>query len=227
MSNLLVIESATDICSVAFVQNGIVMGQNELLEPFKHSERLTLLIQDLLDGLDVAFGQLDGVGVSSGPGSYTSLRVGTSVAKGLCFGLDLPLIALETMRGIATGMKDQQADADYFIPMIDARRMEVYCKVFDNNLKPISQVEAKILEVDSFEELEQSGKVCMGGNGAAKTKSLFKGRAFSFSPVVRCSAATFATDIQNKYEKKKFENLALFEPLYLKSPAITKPKPML
>jgi tRNA threonylcarbamoyladenosine biosynthesis protein TsaB len=227
MSNLLVIESATDICSVALVQNGKLCGLREMLEPFKHSERLTLLIQGLIESSNIGFDQLDGIGVSSGPGSYTSLRVGSSVAKGLCFGLNIPMLSLDTLRGIAVGMQTINPYADYFIPMIDARRMEVYCKVFDRHLNEVMPVEAKILEQNSFEDFERKGRLYLGGNGAAKTVDLFEGRDMQYSAVKRCNASFFEEEIREKFLGSVFEDLTFFEPQYLKSPAITKPKPLL
>ncbi|MCB0662351.1 MAG: tRNA (adenosine(37)-N6)-threonylcarbamoyltransferase complex dimerization subunit type 1 TsaB, partial [Saprospiraceae bacterium] len=212
MANLLIIESATDICSVAMVKEGKLAGVRELLEPFKHSERLTLLIDELMKDCDLGYQDLAGVGVSEGPGSYTSLRVGTSVAKGLCFGLQIPMIALETLKGLAMGMQLENPEANYYIPMIDARRMEVYCGVFDSSLNVLSPVEAKVLEEDSFKEWEEKGQVVLGGNGAEKTRELFSGRNFIFSPVERCQAIFFEKEIQEKFSKNEFADLTYFEP---------------
>jgi tRNA threonylcarbamoyladenosine biosynthesis protein TsaB len=227
MANLLIIESATDICSVAIVKGKEVLANVELLEPFKHSERLTLLIQDALNKAKLKSGDLDAIGLSSGPGSYTSLRVGASVAKGLCFGLDIPLIALDTLGGIAAGMVVENPLADFYIPMIDARRMEVYCAVYDAKLNLIKETRSEVLDEDTFRDLEDSNTLVLGGNGAEKTRSIFEKKDYLYSETNRCNAIYFKREVLEKYENGAFVDMALFEPSYLKSPAITRPRPML
>ncbi|MEZ4951587.1 MAG: tRNA (adenosine(37)-N6)-threonylcarbamoyltransferase complex dimerization subunit type 1 TsaB [Saprospiraceae bacterium] len=227
MANLLIIESATDICSVAIVNDGKVLANRELLEPFKHSERLTILIQDALEAANLKTRDLDAIGLSSGPGSYTSLRVGASVAKGLCFGLDIPLIALDTLQGIAAGMVEANPSCDFYIPMIDARRMEVYCTVYDDKLNLIKETSSEVLTTLTFQEFENSKSLVIGGNGAEKTKELYEEKGYLYSKINRCNAIFFKREIVEKYNRKEFVDMALFEPSYLKSPAITRPKSLL
>ena len=163
---------------------------------------------------------LDAVAVSSGPGSYTGLRIGISAAKGLCYALEKPLIGIGTLKGLTQSILNSQfgIHQSLFIPMIDARRMEVYCAVYDDKLNEIEKVSAKIIDEHSFSELLTERKVIFFGDGAAKCKPLFsKNKNAIFAEPVFLSAVSMVALAEEKFNRKEFEDVALFEPLYLKS----------
>lgn len=226
MALILNIESATDICSICLSANGRVIAEKELLEKFKHSEKMTLLIEEVMKMGEKKLTDLDAVAVSSGPGSYTSLRVGTSVAKGICFALEKPLISVSTMKALAVGAKNIHPKGVYYRPMIDARRMEVYTTLFDESLKEIDELKPAIIDKDSYQEELKNRKIVFCGNGALKTKELLNNTNSIFLDL-NCRATYMAPLSYQKFSSGEFENLALFEPTYLKPPNITKGKKML
>ena len=226
MALILNIESATDICSICLSANGQVIAEKELLEKFKHSEKMTLLIEEVMNMAEKKLNDLDAVAVSSGPGSYTSLRVGTSVAKGICYALGKPLISVSTMKALAVGAKENYPEGVYYRPMIDARRMEVYTTLFDESLKEIDKLRPAIIDNDSFKEELKNHQIVFCGNGALKTKEFLNSTNSIFLDL-KCRAKFMAPLSYEKFSQGKFENLALFEPTYLKPPNITQAKKML
>lgn len=220
MPLILNIESATEVCSVCIADGSKILSLAEEQEPFRHSEKLTLLVQECLLQSGLGLKDMEAIALSSGPGSYTSLRVGSSVAKGICFALDLPLIIVDTLESLAAEALRQFPEAQFFCPMIDARRMEVYTATFDRRLHQVSPTIALVLQPTSFaSELEQ-GKVVFTGNGAEKCKSMIQNPNAVFLPQ-GCSAKYLIPLSVEKFLSGKFTTIAPYEPFYLKPPNIT------
>lgn len=223
MPVILNIETATKNCSVSLAQNGKVLAMTELNEGgFSHAEKLHTFILDVLKKADKTMQDLDAIAVSKGPGSYTGLRIGVSAAKGLCFALDRPLLAISTLSLLAQAVSLK--DYDYYIPLIDARRMEVYSAVFNNKYEQIRQTEAEIIDSASFSEFLSKGKVCFLGDGAAKCKEFISHENALFLEDYFPSAKEMAKLSFEKYSNKNFEDVAYFEPYYLKDFVAGKPK---
>jgi tRNA threonylcarbamoyladenosine biosynthesis protein TsaB len=230
MAKILNIETSTEICSVSISEDGnckflkIYIPDSESAEKFSHSKLLAVFIDEILKENQILPSQIDVVAVSGGPGSYTGLRIGVSSAKGFAFGIGKPLIAVDSMHIIAKMAKIKSGENfEYFIPMTDARRMEVYCSVFDKSLRQISPVEAKIITQDSFKEYEQY-KICFCGNGAEKCSAILQNQNFSFDEEIFPSAEYMGEFSELKYNNKDFADLAYFEPYYLKDFVATTPK---
>ena len=214
------------------------MSLKESNIPNFHAKLITVLIKEVCEDAGISYQDLDGIAVSKGPGSYTGLRVGTSVAKGLCYSLNIPLFAVSTLKGLALNiikqsalesdrLRDSTSPKDLFvIPMIDARRMEVYTAVFDHQLNSIQPIQAKILNEQSFSALS-SAIVLIGGNGSAKFEALCSLPKVRFYNDAQCSAKFLVDLASTAYANKAEEDIAYFEPLYLKPPNITKPKNIL
>jgi tRNA threonylcarbamoyladenosine biosynthesis protein TsaB len=217
MSLLLQIETATTSCSVALVQQGVVLAVKELNQRNVHAEVITVFIEEVFKSANKSYADLNAIAVSSGPGSYTGLRIGVSTAKGLCFGLDKPLIAVETLQAMADGMAEQVGDDVLLCPMIDARRMEVYTALFDskgNRLKPTS---ADIIDETSYAELLTHEKVIFFGDGAAKCQAVLSHHVnASFNTAFVNSAIHLTNKATAKFNAQQFEDIAYFEPFYLK-----------
>lgn len=224
MPNILCIETATDTCSVSIVNENGVLAVAEILEGNSHASLLTTLIEDALKEAQLIKKELHAVAVSKGPGSYTGLRVGVSTAKGLCYALDLPLIGINTLVSLTTMAAAQIPKGEHvFIPMLDARRMEVYCAILDASLNFQSPTEAKILDEHSFTDELDKGMVYFFGTGAAKFKSICQHPNAHFI-TVRCSAVGLHQLAIQAFQQQQFEDLAYFEPFYLKDFVGTTPK---
>lgn len=214
MALILCIETTTTNCSVALSKNGktlVLIEDNS--KNYSHAERLHTSIEAALKKGKVTLNDLNAIAVSKGPGSYTGLRIGVSAAKGLCFSLDIPLISIPTLQSLA--LQVQQPDG-VIVPMIDARRMEVYTAVFDADNHCISPVEAKILDTDSYQNFLKNGKVYFIGNGVAKWESLCSHPNAVFMENHLPSANEMGALAHTKFEQSDFENTAYFEPYYLK-----------
>jgi tRNA threonylcarbamoyladenosine biosynthesis protein TsaB len=227
---ILQIETATSVCSCALSLNGKTIAIKEINQINIHIEKITLLIEALLKESNYSFGDIDAVAVSRGPGSYTGLRIGVSTAKGLCYALDIPLISVNTLDAMAKGFVEKHQE-DFlgfsFCPMIDARRMEVYSAVYDSNLNQIEPVEARIIDESSFEYLSTKSKVVIFGDGAEKFTDLFiHNEGITVFKGFVNSAGYLSEIAFEKAQKKVFENVAYFEPLYLKDfvPTLAKNK---
>ncbi len=219
MSLLLLIETATTSCSVALAQQGQILAIKELNERNIHAEVITVFIEELFNTTGKTYNDLDAVAVSSGPGSYTGLRIGVSTAKGLCFALDKPLIAVETMQSMADGMAAKLSgnSAALLCPMIDARRMEVYTALFDAQGNYIRPTSAEIIDKHSFADILADHHVMFFGDGAEKCRDLLGRYANAqFDTGFVNSAAHLAATAQKKFEAAEFEDVAYFEPFYLK-----------
>ncbi len=214
MGLILCIESATRNCSVALVENETVLASRDFLgEGYSHAEKLHVFIDDVLQEASRQPDQLNAVAVTRGPGSYTGLRIGVSTAKGLCYALGIPLISYHTLEVIGDAMRKQYPGFDEYVPMLDARRMEVYTCRFNAEGEMLDTVGAIILDRDYFTALS-GRKVLFGGDGAAKGSAMMQdNQEFKeFFP-----SASMATSIaRNRFMLSDFENVAYFEPYYLK-----------
>jgi tRNA threonylcarbamoyladenosine biosynthesis protein TsaB len=223
MALILNLETATTMCSVALAENGKVIAQKEKNEGYSHAENLTSFIQEVIHQAGRSLSDLDAVAVSKGPGSYTGLRIGVSSAKGLCYGLEKPLIGINTLAHFAGSVTDKTYT--YKCPMLDARRMEVYCAVYDSNNNCIRQTSADIITETSFADLLERHKVVFFGDGAAKCKQLLQHQANAiFIEDLFPSAVDMAALAEQRYQNKQFEDVAYFEPFYLKEFMSTTPK---
>ena len=233
MALILAIETGTDICSVALVRDGKLVALRESDEERNHAKKIAVFVDELLRESGVSADDLDAVAVSKGPGSYTGLRIGVSFAKGLCYGQNIPLVAVGSLDSLVeVAREDYEAgivDVENWneatlCPMIDARRMEVYTRVFDTQCNPLSAVEAKIIDAESFAEERAIAKsegreIIMFGDGAAKCREvLSEVRYVEVAP----SARGLARQAQRAFEQKRFESIAYFEPYYLKDFVVTK-----
>lgn len=228
MAIILSIETATTVCSVALHQGSKLLVVRALDEDKSHSRVLATMIRDVMAEVGLAMRELEAVAVSRGPGSYTGLRIGTATAKGLCFSLDIPLIAVSTLKAMAWGMKSLShldQTKGFLCPMIDARRMEVYCWLADNNLIEIEAEQAKVINSESFEKHLEHHPILFFGNGAAKCKSVLgSNNSALFNLEVKPSASYIGDLAQIQYAQSKYEDLAYFEPEYLKEFRTTQPK---
>jgi tRNA threonylcarbamoyladenosine biosynthesis protein TsaB len=239
MSYILNIESATDICSVAISQDGKMLS---LIEESNnsHASRITLMIEEALKVANINIKDLAAVALSNGPGSYTSLRVGASTAKGICYALDIPMIAVDTLTALAYAAFDELKEEDaLYCPMIDARRMEVYMILFEKrvkndipnpfgtegaSLKIIEPLNNVIIDENSFKNYFHEGKkIVLTGNGAAKCKAVIN--STNILHVDKSCSAQYMIPLSTEaFLKKAFVDIAYHTPQYLKSPNITTPK---
>ncbi|MBR4838111.1 MAG: tRNA (adenosine(37)-N6)-threonylcarbamoyltransferase complex dimerization subunit type 1 TsaB [Bacteroidales bacterium] len=214
---ILCLETATPSCSVALVHNGEVLACEEDPKGQNHSEKITLFIDAVMKKAGISYNQLEAVAVSMGPGSYTGLRIGVSTAKGICYAVSKPLIAVETLHAMAYGMVDTFPETSLRIPMIDARRMEVYAAIFDENLNKIKDTEAVIVDENSFSDLKKDHQLYLFGDGADKFAELFeKDEKITVVKDFHCSAKYMNIIAQQKLNNKDFVDVAYFEPFYLK-----------
>lgn len=231
MGLILCLETATPICSVALVNNGEVLCLRESKAGNDHSALLTLFVKEVMTSVSLDLGSLDAIAVSKGPGSYTGLRIGVSAAKGYCYALDKPLIAIPTLQAMANGMSKQMKKVGLkersllFCPMIDARRMEVFSAVYNVGNQCIREVEAEIISEESFSAFLQENTLLFFGTGAEKTEPLLGNHPNArFDREFQHSAANLAGIAEDKYIKKEFEDVAYFEPFYLKDFVAGKPR---
>lgn len=216
MSLILSIDTSTDIGSVALHENGNLLALEIMRVEKSHAEFIHTVIEKVIKQSNKSLKTVQAIAISSGPGSYTGMRIGLSVAKGLCFSLDIPLIAIPTLKILATSMKAKFPTATFLIPMIDARRMEVFCSIFDSSFQFIKEDHAHILTVDSFNEYINDSKAVFAGNGMPKFKSLFHNIEATFLPELFPSAEFMGKWALEAWNKKAFEDVAYFEPFYLK-----------
>ena len=224
MPCILSIETATSICSVALHRQGQLLGCQSLTIEKSHSSHLVVMIEQLLNNCRIDRADLQAVAVSKGPGSYTGLRIGTATAKGLCYALEIPLIGINTLTAMAYQFAEVPAGIDFLCPMIDARRMEVYCAVFSSNLNIQAETSAVIVNSESFSSWLNQGKVLFFGNGSAKCQEVLNGENSLFQKDFVPSASSIGQLAGQKFEKGEFEDLAYFQPFYLKEYRTTIPK---
>ena len=217
MAFILNIETATPVCSIALGKDGALLAHKTSVEHNVHSERLTVFIEELMLECGCDFNMLDAVAVSEGPGSYTGLRIGASVAKGLCYGLEKPLIPIKTLQSMSHGMSVQCPDETaLYCPMIDARRMEVYTALYDFNGNEIEPTTAKVIDAASFQEILSQQKVIFAGDGMEKCREVINAPNAVFLTQF-CHASEWMIPLaEAKWNTKHFADVAYFEPFYLK-----------
>lgn len=217
MSLILSLDTSTKVCSVALHQQGALLAQSAIFLQQSHSVMLTRLIEQMIQGTNHSLKDIDAIALSKGPGSYTGLRIGTSTAKGLCYALDKPLIAINTLEAMAHSIQQVLLDDYWLCPMIDARRMEVYCAIYDRELNNQLPTQAKIIDETSFQDFLLHQKIAFFGNGSNKCKSVFKhqNQAY-FIDGIHPSAISVGKLADKYFENQAFEDLVYFEPYYLK-----------
>ena len=227
MSYILQIETATTVCSVALAKDGELMATKQVDQRNIHAEVITLYIEELITSAGIKYSDLDAIAISSGPGSYTGLRIGVSTAKGLCYALDKPLIAIETLQSMANGViaNNNVTTNTLLCPMIDARRMEVYTALFDSAGNKVKDTAAEIIDADSFSEQLKTNKILFFGDGAEKCREVLGGHPNAqFLTGFINSAEHLTSKSFEKFTSKVFEDVAYFEPYYLKEFLVTTSK---
>lgn len=223
MAYILSLETATINCSVSLSKEGKTIALKEdARNGYSHAEKLHLFIDDVLKEAHINRSNIDAIAVSKGPGSYTGLRIGVSAAKGLAFALEKPLISIPTLDVLAHQISNNDGA---IVSMLDARRMEVYSAIYNSNHFQIRETQAQILDETSFAELLKTNKVYFIGNGVEKTKTIIQHKNAVFIEDKLPSANEMSGLAFTKYSKASFEDVAYFEPYYLKDFVALKPKP--
>jgi len=213
MSLILHIETATKVCSVALSENGKLLQLKEIQEDgYSHGENLNLFIEEVCLKQGIKLGDLTAVSVASGPGSYTGLRIGAATAKSLCYALDIPLIAIDELSSLSGIAKEKYKDIN-LCPVIDARRMEVYNLFYDKDFKLLKEISADIIDENSYEKYTPF--VCFG-DGAEKLKEIWKDKDCVIDGTILSSAKGQVELAFEKLNKNQFEDVAYWEPFYLK-----------
>ncbi|MFI5141178.1 MAG: tRNA (adenosine(37)-N6)-threonylcarbamoyltransferase complex dimerization subunit type 1 TsaB [Bacteroidia bacterium] len=214
---LLCIETSTTVCSVCVTADDKILAYKEINNGFSHAENLHVFIQDVLKEANLSIKQINAVAISKGPGSYTGLRIGVSTAKGLCYALQIPLISIDTLQSMAYAVAHTKNEDALYCPMLDARRMEVYCAVYDKNLESIKPVNALVVDEKSIEVFNLNKIIYFFGDGMPKVKQLLQtNKNAVFIEDLAPSAKSMTTLAFTKFTKKLFEDVAYFEPFYLK-----------
>ncbi|MDR2221968.1 MAG: tRNA (adenosine(37)-N6)-threonylcarbamoyltransferase complex dimerization subunit type 1 TsaB [Flavobacteriaceae bacterium] len=215
MITILNIETATKNCSVSLTVDGNLLTMKEIAEEnFSHAEKLHVFVEDILKENNKKWTDLNAIAVSQGPGSYTGLRIGVSAVKGLCYGLSIPMIALDTLEILA---RQLVVEKGLIVSMLDARRMEAYCAVFRPDYTSVGVVEAKVIESDSFDFIIDQEEIHLIGDGAPKCKDVLTDAKFIYhDSIVYPSAKEMCKMSFEKYNKSEFVDVAYFEPFYLK-----------
>lgn len=228
MAAILIIETSTEICSVALTQNGQVIDSIESGEGQNHARLTSVFAEQLLKRNNLTIKELAAVAVSRGPGSYTGLRIGVSTAKGICYAGNIPLIAVGTLEAMAKHVSlnhsqygIQETKPTLYCPMIDARRMEVFSMLLDNNGQTIKPVTAEVIDESFLSEEMKLHQVIFFGNGSEKCKNVIQGENAVFIGKVVASANHMAELAWQAYTKQQFEDVAYFEPFYLKDFVVT------
>lgn len=216
MARILSIETSTSMCSVALHERGALLALAEIKEPGAHAEKLLLLVDEVFEKAELSFGDLDAVAVSQGPGSYTGLRIGVSTAKGIAYGLDIPLIGINTLQAMAASQPLNQGE--FVVAVLDARRMEVYTQTFGYANQEITSIAALVLEEGVFASILEKGRVYFVGDGAEKVKAYAQhpNAVFSGSWEQSLSAKNMGQLAFEKFLRQDSEDLAYFVPNYLK-----------
>lgn len=224
MALILNIDTSTSVCSVALARDGKLLALKENEEGLNHSLLLGTYVDELLRENQLGVQDLDAVAVSMGPGSYTGLRIGVSLAKGLCFGASKPLIAVSTLQALARSVSGKLQEEALYCPMIDARRMEVYTAFFDRANNTVVDIKAEIIDEYSFASLLAAQPVYFFGNGSDKVKNVLVSPNARFLPDVKTSASNMTELAEMKFNAGQLEDVAYFEPFYLKDFIATTPK---
>ena len=232
MSYILYLETATKVCSVAVSENENLIAIKESAVANSHSSLITLYAQEVLTEAKIGFNDLSAVCVSMGPGSYTGLRIGVSTAKGFCYSLNIPLIAVNTLQSMANYFlsenKNKLNENSLICPMIDARRMEVYSAFFDNKLQFVRETAADIIDEESYSEFLDKKEITFLGDGMQKCKNILsKNKNAMFDDTFNVSSKGMISIGWKKFQEKQFEDIVYFEPFYLKDFLATTPKKLL
>ncbi len=226
MATLIHIETSTNVCSVALSRDGKVLWNRENSEGQSHSVLLGKYVEELLNFARESGISLDGIAISCGPGSYTGLRIGVSTAKGLAYGLDLPLLSVNTLQVMANQVvKNVEVGENVWLcPMIDARRMEVYTSFYDKSLHLTRDIQAEIIDENSYSEILKERKILCFGNGAEKCKKVLTHPNIEFIDHIHPLAKDMVELAEKAFRNKEFQDVAYFEPFYLKEFVATTPK---
>jgi tRNA threonylcarbamoyladenosine biosynthesis protein TsaB len=215
MALLLAIETTTKNCSVALFENSnLIQFEEKNTNEYSHSEQLTLFIESVIKKSNITLKAIDGVILSKGPGSYTGLRIGTSTAKGLCYSLDIPLLSLSTLKTMALAIS-LKYDYKFYCPMIDARRMEVFASIYDHQNNQVRAIKADIVDKYTYAQFLKE-KVLFFGDGALKCRLIIDNPNAYFIDGIFPSAKDMGVLAFEKFVNKDFEDIAYFEPYYLK-----------
>lgn len=223
MDLILSLETSTTVCSVALHDRDKLLASAEVHIEQSHASKLAVLIEEVKKLAGVGFDQLKAIAVSSGPGSYTGLRIGTSTAKGLCYSLQVPLLSVNTLELMAYQVSKVNVNNAWLCPMIDARRMEVYCLLTDASCSVIQPVEAKVIDENSFADQLEKNSIVFFGKGADKCQGVITHPNARFISGIYPAAASLGTSVADKFQRNEFEDLVHFEPFYLKEFKIKKP----
>lgn len=232
MALLLHIETSTAVCSVALGKDGKLLALKETKEGMKHASHLSVFINQILKENKLVPTDLNGVAISMGPGSYTGLRIGVSTAKGICYGANLPLIAINTLQAMTKPLQKNEAlqaqlkkpNEAYYCPMIDARRMEVYTAFFNDKIDLVKDISADIIDENSYAKELEKREIIFFGDGSSKCKEIIKSKNGIFLDEVTPSAVGMIELAEAKFQNQEFEDVAYFEPFYLKDFVATTPK---
>ncbi|WP_321300240.1 tRNA (adenosine(37)-N6)-threonylcarbamoyltransferase complex dimerization subunit type 1 TsaB [Marinifilum fragile] len=232
MALLLNIETSTAICSVALGKDGNLLALKENKEGMKHASHLTVFIENILKENNLSTADLDGVAISMGPGSYTGLRIGVSTAKGICYGAGIPLIAVSTLQSMTKALQNnsdfssvvKNQEKALFCPMIDARRMEVYTAFYNAKTELVKDISADIIDENSFANELSEKEIIFFGDGSGKCKNVIANENGIFLDDVNATAVGMIELAEDKFNKNELEDVAYFEPFYLKDFVATTPK---
>lgn len=229
MAYILALETSSKICSAAVFRNEKLLHKKEEGGEYSHAEKLAAFIDEVIQKAKIQYNELSAVAVSKGPGSYTGLRIGVSTAKGICYALQIPLISVPTLQSMAYLLKKSEGAEDTLIcPMIDARRMEVYTSVFNPDLEFIEETSAEIINEDFLSDTLEKSVVYFCGDGSIKAKNILQGNKNAiFSKSGMPSAEGVGALAFKKFQLSQFEDVAYFEPYYLKDFIAGKPKKLL
>jgi len=218
MACILHIETSTDVCSVALSEDGAVLFSKEDFDGPQHAVTLGVFIDEVLSMADSHAKPIDAVAISCGPGSYTGLRIGASMAKGICYGRDLPLIALPTLKvmSVPVLLMDELPEDALLCPMIDARRMEVYAAIYDRALRPVRPTAADVVDEATYREFLDRHPVYFFGNGSDKCKAKIQHPNAHFIPGIRPLAKMMCPLAEKAVALEDYKDVAYFEPFYLK-----------
>lgn len=218
MPNLLCIETSTTVCSVAIGNENGILAQKEVNDGYTHAENLHMFIDEVIKDSGLNRKNIDAIAVGKGPGSYTGLRIGVSAAKGIAYALSIPLISMNTLLNLSVGAKKMIQDSEALLcPMLDARRMEVYTALYNRQLEELASTNALIITAESLSNLTSKGKIVLFGDGASKCAELIKDNSkINIIENIMPSAANMINYCVEQFNNKQFEDVAYFEPFYLK-----------
>lgn len=227
MQYILSIETATKVCSAALFNGSKLIDCIEEDGAYSHSENLAQFIDSLLKRNHINYSELKAIAVTKGPGSYTGLRIGVSLAKGLAYGLNIPLIGIDSLKSLAWRAQNEQNDKNaYYCPMIDARRMEVYSALYNSRLEQIENISANIIEENSYLEQLKHNVIYFFGDGSEKCKAIIRRENARFLQI-KSSASNMGALAVEALENTQFEDIAYFEPFYLKQFIANKSKKLI